>query len=61
MKIWLYSVWVGGAEVNDFMLDRKTAKEIAEFWRNDGYDDVFIERTSRWRYKKMMSNLTSGE
>lgn len=58
MKIWLYSVWVGGAEVNDFMLDRKTAKEIAEYWRNDGYDDVFVERTSVRRYKKMMRNLT---
>ena len=52
MKIWLYSVWVGGAEVNDFMLDRKTAKEIAEYWRDEGYDDVVLERISRWRYKK---------
>ena len=38
-----YSVWVGGAEINDYYL----TKEEAEFWRGvylaQGYDDAQIE------------------
>ena len=48
-----YTVWVGGMEVNDFLLSRREAKIYAEFWKQEGYDDVSIERISRRKYKKM--------
>jgi hypothetical protein len=41
-----YSLWVGGAEINDNHL----TKEEAEFWQGvylaQGYDDVQIEEMS---------------
>jgi len=38
-----FSVWVGGGEVNDFLVTREEAEDIAQAWRNKGYDDVHIE------------------
>ena len=38
----LYSVWVGGVEVNNFYLAKKDAFRMAGEWINDGYDDVQI-------------------
>lgn len=39
-----YTVWVGGCEVNDYYLKtREEAEEIADFYKDEGYDDVIIE------------------
>lgn len=40
----LYTVWVGGTEVNDFYVNYKCALEIAESYKAKGYDDVQIEQ-----------------
>ena len=37
-----YIVWVGGIEVVDYPITKSNAEEIAESWRDDGYDDVQI-------------------
>lgn len=39
-----YSVWVGGVEVNDYYLTEKEAEALAEEYRQDGYDDVQVEK-----------------
>lgn len=39
-----YSVWVGGCEVNDYYLTKVQAEDLAEEYKADGYDDVFIEK-----------------
>lgn len=44
--IW-YSVWVGGVEVNDYYLSRSAAADLAEYYSNNGYDDVYITATKR--------------
>lgn len=38
-----YSVWVGGSEVNDYYLTKEQAEDLAEEYKEDGYDDVVIE------------------
>jgi hypothetical protein len=38
----IYSVWVGGVEVNDYLLSWSDANELATEYRNAGYDDVGI-------------------
>ena len=38
-----YSVWVGDGEVNDSLLTKKEAEELAQKWKDDGYDDVVID------------------
>lgn len=40
-KVW--SVWVGGTEVNDHFLDEAAAKRLAEEYMDDGYDDVQLD------------------
>ena len=35
-----YTVWVGGTEVNDYLLTDKEAREIAADYTAMGYDDV---------------------
>ena len=42
---YIYSVWVGGVEVNDYLLSWSDARQLAADYRDDGYDDVAI--TSR--------------
>ena len=43
----MYTVWVGGGEVNDNLIaDRSEAEAIAQTWRDRGYDDVHIEEVS---------------
>lgn len=37
-----YSVYVGGVEVNDYLVDRKLAEAIASDYKHAGYDDVSI-------------------
>ena len=37
------TVWVGGGEVNDVLLTKEKAEELAENYRSKGYDDVIVE------------------
>ena len=37
-------VWVGGVEVNDYLLNEKQADYLADYWTRLGYDDVQIEK-----------------
>ena len=39
----LYTVWVGGVEVCDYLLTLEEAEQVAYNYRSAGYDDVFIE------------------
>ena len=39
-----YSVWVGGVEVNDYKLTRAEAEELAQEYKDDGYDDVVVDK-----------------
>jgi hypothetical protein len=41
----LYSVWVGGGEVNDYLLSYEQAKTLADQYRKQGYTDVVIEQS----------------
>ena len=38
----VYTVWVGGSEVNDNLLTRSEAEDLANEYREDGYDDVVV-------------------
>ena len=40
----VYSVWVGASEVNDYYLSFKDAVDLAEEYKDDGYDDVVIRK-----------------
>ena len=40
-KMW--TVWVGGSEVNNYYLTKEQAKEVAQVWKDDGYEDVVIQ------------------
>lgn len=35
-----YSVFVGGVEVNDFLLKYHEAVSLASYWKNNGFADV---------------------
>ena len=37
-----YSVFVGGGEVNDYLLTKEEAEEMARNYINEGYDDVKV-------------------
>jgi hypothetical protein len=39
----VYSVWVGGVEVNDTLLTKAEAEDLANEYKADGYDDVIID------------------
>jgi hypothetical protein len=39
-----YTVWVGGVEVNDHLLNKREAIDLALKYETDGYDDVVIEK-----------------
>lgn len=39
-----FTVWVGGSEVNDYLLTLVQAIELADVYIDDGYDDVKIEQ-----------------
>ena len=38
-----YTVWVGGTEVNDSLLEYDDAMEIADSYKKKGHTDVIIE------------------
>ena len=46
-----YTVWVGGVEVNDFYLTKEKAERLAEEYKIDGYDDVFVENVGENYYE----------
>ena len=48
--VMLYTIWVGGVEVTPFLTNREEAYRIASNWRNDGYDDVIVERFKPYEY-----------
>ena len=41
----LFSVWVGGSEVNDYYLTKRQADLVAAYWLGLGYDAT-LERLS---------------
>ena len=41
-----WTIWVGGSEVNGYYLDEYLAKDIAQAWINNGYEDVVVENTN---------------
>jgi hypothetical protein len=42
-----YTVWVGGGEITDHLVDRATAEIIARIWIEQGYTDIEIERINQ--------------
>ena len=52
-----YTVWVGGTEVNDFLLTKEKSEELAESYIEDGYDDVAIDKVDD-DYLKLISELS---
>lgn len=40
-KIW--TVWVGGVEVTDYLLNYEDAMELGQSYVDDGYDDVSVD------------------
>lgn len=41
-----YTVWVGGVEVNDYLLALDEANKTLDFYKALGYDDAVIENMS---------------
>jgi hypothetical protein len=39
----MWTVWVGGSEMDTHLVTLKEAQFIAEEWKRRGYDDVVIE------------------
>ena len=42
----IYTVWVGGVEVNDSFLNWEDAEQLYKHWLSMGYHDVIIEEVS---------------
>lgn len=40
----IYSVWVGSNEVNNYYLTKEDAIDLADDYKDDGYDDVIIRK-----------------
>jgi hypothetical protein len=38
-----YTVWVGGTEVNGYLLSKGDAEALAQKYIDRGYDDVVVE------------------
>jgi hypothetical protein len=40
----MYTIWVGGVEVNNYYVDNLTdATKLADYWKSKGYDDVQVK------------------
>jgi hypothetical protein len=39
-----WTVWVGGGEVNSYLLSKDEAEDIARAWKDKGYDEVVVEK-----------------
>ena len=53
----LYTVWVGGTEVNTMLLTKENAEKVAGHWTEDGYADVAIEKISEETYNNIKKQL----
>ena len=42
-----YSVWVGGVEVNAYLLTESQANKLANEYSSDGYTDVCVEKIKK--------------
>jgi len=42
-----FTVWVGGTEVNDNLLTKEEADELAQEYIDDDYEDVIVDDTSK--------------
>ena len=42
----LFTVWVGGVEINDYYLSKDNAYKLAQKYIDNGYDDVIVEEVS---------------
>jgi|APSaa5957512576_1039674.scaffolds.fasta_scaffold46911_3 hypothetical protein len=40
-----WTVWVGGTEVLDYLVDKDTADKVSLQFKELGYDDVEVENT----------------
>lgn len=49
-----YTVWVGGTEVNDHLLSKNKAKELASVFHD--YDDVVVEKITTSYFQKSQEN-----
>ena len=42
-----WTVWVGGGEVNSYLLTKDEAEDIARAWKDKGYDEVVVEEVNK--------------
>ena len=42
-----WTIWVGGSEVNSYLLTKSQAISLANEWSNQGYDDVVIQEVGK--------------
>jgi|TARA_R100000482_G_scaffold36049_1_gene12127 hypothetical protein len=40
----IYSVWVGASEVNNYYLTKEDAIDLADEYKYNGYDNVYIRK-----------------
>ena len=40
----VYSVWVGGSEINDYYINIKEARRLKEVYLDNGYKNVIIRK-----------------
>jgi hypothetical protein len=40
----VWSVWVGGSEVNSHYVTKAEAQRVAKWWKQQGYRDVVIRQ-----------------
>lgn len=43
MSTKMWTVWVGGSEVNNYYRTKEEAEALARIWKDDGYDDVVVQ------------------
>jgi len=41
-----WTVWVGGGEINSYYLTKEEALELAQAWKDNGYDEVVMEEVN---------------
>jgi hypothetical protein len=42
-----WTIWVGGVEVNAYLInDKSEAVSLAQYWTAEGYDDVIVEEVA---------------
>ena len=42
-----WTVWVSGGENNSYYLTKEEASELAQVWKDNGYDEVVMEEISK--------------